>query len=631
MGVLQFVDDDDGYLDWITRNPVGFVIQCRRTPTPDHLIIHEATCILISALPSHQSTLTADYRKIVATDPAELLQWSFDQTGSRARSCGSCLPRSISRRRGRPPKSETNESTVWELLRESVRTLPEPFGRQAVLSWFSRHYPDVLPQTISAHMQFATSNAPTASRAGFARRTPLVTRIGRGEYIRYRDPAAPDPPRPSTPTRLREPLPSNTPGTSELLDGQYDVALVGCGRAKRGAPSPAADLYTSGSFRNRRRLAERRGRDWFVLSAEYGLVAPDEWLTPYDLKLDETSPEYQEAWGSWVVARLQRRLGSLRDRTILVLAPGAYARAIIGRLLECDARVSWPLAGLAMGQQGAWVARELDLDDAGAPAQFVPTQAAVGHSKPVDRTAIAAALLAFREADQQRYATRLGYAQTEAADQLLLTDPFAFLLGVLLDEGIPAERAWQGPYELRARLGHLDPQQIRYDLRSVSAAVDTQPKLHRFVDVMARAIVAAADRVCREYDGDAAQIWSPGSTAAEVDARLRAFDKIGPKKAAMAVELLVSHFGVELEELSGSNVAYDVHVRRVFLRTGLVDRDSINEVTRAARELWPERPGLLDLPTWLIGRQWCHSANPTCSTCPLGQVCPRLTERNLGY
>lgn len=186
----------------------------------------------------------------------------------------------------------------------------------------------------------------------------------------------------------------------------------------------------------------------------------------------------------------------------------------------------------------------------------------------------------------------------------------------------------QGPYELKKRLGHLDPWRMRNQIDEVRAAVAERPALHRYVAIMAEAIVKAADRLCSIYGGDASRIWAEGSSAAEVDSRFRAFHRVGPKKAAMAVELLVSHFGVELIDLSGSNVAYDVHVRRVFLRAGLVDVDDIAVVTAAARRLSPERPGLLDLPTWLIGRGWCHASSPNCSKCPLTVACPKLTTRN---
>jgi len=49
-----------------------------------------------------------------------------------------------------------------------------------------------------------------------------------------------------------------------------------------------------------------------------------------------------------------------------------------------------------------------------------------------------------------------------------------------------------------------------------------------------------------------------------------AFSGIGQKKAAMAVEILERDLGVTIRELKGSDIAYDVHVRRVCPK--LVDR-----------------------------------------------------------
>lgn len=109
--------------------------------------------------------------------------------------------------------------------------------------------------------------------------------------------------------------------------------------------------------------------------------------------------------------------------------------------------------------------------------------------------------------------------------------------------------------------------------------------------------------------------------------RLEEFPGIGQKKAAMAVEILVRDLGVNLRELTGSDIAYDVHVRRVFLRTGLAQRDQVGHMVAVARTLYPERPGALDMPTWDIGRRWCRPANPDCLTCPLNTACPRLIAR----
>lgn len=97
--------------------------------------------------------------------------------------------------------------------------------------------------------------------------------------------------------------------------------------------------------------------------------------------------------------------------------------------------------------------------------------------------------------------------------------------------------------------------------------------------------------------------------------------------SAMAVEILERDLGVPVRNLEQSDIAYDVHIRRVFLRARLADRDDRDHMITVARRLHPARPGALDLPTWLIGRGWCHPGVPDCASCPLTKVCPKEIER----
>ena len=96
----------------------------------------------------------------------------------------------------------------------------------------------------------------------------------------------------------------------------------------------------------------------------------------------------------------------------------------------------------------------------------------------------------------------------------------------------------------------------------------------------------------------------------------------------MAVEILTRYFGVRLEGRECGQVAYDVQVRRVFLRSGLVERDSREAIEEAAALACPEAPGTLDLPAWLVGRETCRPKRPQCDTCRLAEVCPRLVGLN---
>lgn len=239
----------------------------------------------------------------------------------------------------------------------------------------------------------------------------------------------------------------------------------------------------------------------------------------------------------------------------------------------------------------------------------------------------AEALLEFARELEAKHISQeeIGFTDDAEANRLVETDPNAFLLAALFTQGMAAERAWAGPYLLKQRLGHLDVARIAaMDFELFADIFARKPALHRFKREMARYVHSAARKLTDDYEGDAANIWADRPTARDLQARLAVFDGVGQKKAAMATEILSRHFGVALEELSGSDVAGDVHVRRVMHRAGLSPSEAALDVIEAARRIHPERPGLLDLACWQIGRHWCHPSAPDHAACRLGDVCPRV-------
>jgi len=220
-----------------------------------------------------------------------------------------------------------------------------------------------------------------------------------------------------------------------------------------------------------------------------------------------------------------------------------------------------------------------------------------------------------------------GFTGRAEADELLERDPNAFLIGILFTQGIPAERAWSGPWELVLRLGSIAPEFLAANPDAVRAAVQAPPMLHRFKETLPRWIVSTGQRLVADYGCDASRIWPEGDHVLDVTERLSAFDGIGRKKAVMAVEILTRHFGVALRGRECGQVAYDVQVRRVFLRSGLAEQDTREAIEAAALRACPQAPGTLDLPAWLIGRDWCRPKAPRCEECRLGTVCPRLVGR----
>jgi endonuclease III len=203
-------------------------------------------------------------------------------------------------------------------------------------------------------------------------------------------------------------------------------------------------------------------------------------------------------------------------------------------------------------------------------------------------------------------------------------------MGVIADQGIQAERAWRVPLDLQRRLGPIDPIRMAANPSATARAVNQSPKLHRFPAKVSAWLTAAASVVAQHYHGDAAKVWSDNPDVRDLQDRLREFQGIGQKKAAMAVELLARELQVPIRSLERGDVAYDIHIRRVFLRTNLAQRDDPDHILAVPRRLYPRRPGALDHPAWLIGRQWCHAGTPDCTACPISKACPRLIYTAVG-
>src|SRR5262249_45893010 len=133
------------------------------------------------------------------------------------------------------------------------------------------------------------------------------------------------------------------------------------------------------------------------------------------------------------------------------------------------------------------------------------------------------ALLAYGKAQAPPAVGQVTFTAHSEANALILQNPFAFLLAVIFDQGIPAERAWRAPYDLMRRLGHLDPARMLADPQGVLTAVAQPPVLHRYSEKLPGWLVAAARVVLHEYAGDAARIWSDHPTARELQQRLDRF------------------------------------------------------------------------------------------------------------
>jgi hypothetical protein len=133
---------------------------------------------------------------------------------------------------------------------------------------------------------------------------------------------------------------------------QSTVFLVSCVGKKASVSVRARDLYVSEWFARAREYVERSGCPWFILSAKYCLVSPDEVIEPYEQTLKQMRVDERRAWAARVQAQMEERLPKA-DR-IVILAGQRYREFLIDYLGR-RATVEIPLEGLRIGEQLRWL------------------------------------------------------------------------------------------------------------------------------------------------------------------------------------------------------------------------------------------------------------------------------------
>jgi uncharacterized HhH-GPD family protein len=132
------------------------------------------------------------------------------------------------------------------------------------------------------------------------------------------------------------------------------------------------------------------------------------------------------------------------------------------------------------------------------------------------------------------------------ANELLSRSPLALLIGMLLDQQVPLEKAFSGPRDLVLRLGHEPTAQelADYDPDALAAVFSARPALHRYPRAMAGRTQDLGRLIVERYDGDPAQVWNGAATGQELLRRIGELPGFGPAKAQIFVALLGKQLGV---------------------------------------------------------------------------------------
>ncbi len=181
-------------------------------------------------------------------------------------------------------------------------------------------------------------------------------------------------------------------------------------------------------------------------------------------------------------------------------------------------------------------------------------------------------------------ATRMYLTGDDRADALLASDGNALLIGMVLDQQVPMEKAFSGPAVIAERMGgHLDVAAIAAaDPEEFAALCSRPPAVHRFPGSMAGRVQGVCRVLVESYGGDAVNLWTDVPSGVELRKRIAALPGFGAQKAAIFVALLGKQYGVQPPGWREAAGAFGAAGSRISV-ADVVDEESLGQV-RAAKK-----------------------------------------------
>jgi uncharacterized HhH-GPD family protein len=171
-----------------------------------------------------------------------------------------------------------------------------------------------------------------------------------------------------------------------------------------------------------------------------------------------------------------------------------------------------------------------------------------------------------------------------SADALLSENANALLVGMVLDQQVPLEKAFSGPAVIAERMnGTFDVAAIAELSEEDFVALCAQkPAIHRFPGSMAKRVRQVCQRLVQDYDSDVERLYAQASTGAELKAALAQLPGFGEQKAAIFTALLGKQRGVTPPGWQEASSPYGDEGTHVSV-ADIVDHESLLKV-RAAKQ-----------------------------------------------
>ena len=129
-----------------------------------------------------------------------------------------------------------------------------------------------------------------------------------------------------------------------------------------------------------------------------------------------------------------------------------------------------------------------------------------------------------------------------------------FLLGIIFNQAIQAEQAWQAPKIIMERLGTNDINRIvSLNPEIIENAVSQYPAVHPFIHNMTGFFLRSCQLLITKYDSDARNIWMPACDISELISKLTEFAGIGKHKAIVGIFILTVELDVVVYD-DGTNI-----------------------------------------------------------------------------
>ena len=135
------------------------------------------------------------------------------------------------------------------------------------------------------------------------------------------------------------------------------IVLVSCVSKKDSKPQPAASLYQSQWFKKAAAYAKQIGDEWYILSAEHGLLSPTAIISPYDVTLNNMKSPDRKAWAQKVFEQLKMKIPT--EDEIIFLAGSKYRENLVVPLEQIGVQISIPMKGLRIGEQMSWLNKRI--------------------------------------------------------------------------------------------------------------------------------------------------------------------------------------------------------------------------------------------------------------------------------